>query len=127
MRALVLVFSLVAAAGLAAQEAPKDLSPKQMREYLRGQGVKIPPVTAYAQLPGLRIAEESPPCSIPLVQVNPVAEGLTPVIPAPDNRGTIVMMDPPAPPCDSQSKLVTRWPDPNAPHSIEVTPERRKP
>lgn len=127
MRALVLVFSLSAVGGLVAQDMPKDLSPKQMREYLRGQGVKIPPVSAYAQLPGLRVAEESRPCSIPLVQVNPIAEGLTPVIPAPDNRGTIVMIDPPAPPCDSQSKFVTRLPDPSAPHSIEVTPETDRP
>ena len=114
---------------LTAQEKDaEESSRKSIEGYLKGRFEAAPKITVGLEPGSLAYAEDSRPCSIPLLSlIRPVAGGSMPVLPGPSGPGPIRIIEPPAPPCDSKDSLHRAPVDLTAPHSIRVTPEREKP
>ena len=108
MRAICLLL-LALAVPAAAQEAapePEEEAPyfrpldQLMRDWQRKNKQAPHQVTVRPDAePEIQVREASP-CSIPLLEIQPAAGGSTPILP-PREKGSIRVIEPPAPPCES--------------------------
>jgi len=132
MRPLAWIPSLMILAGLGAQDAPERLAEdekpplKSAEDPIRGRLTEIPKIVI-ADLPAGSYAGETRPCSIPLTPITPLAGGSMPVLPGPVAPGPVRIVEPPAPPCDSQSTFQRLPAEAINPFSATVKPKPRHP